>query len=186
MDEDCKHYDVSDQYGTRYLMCQGVVNAGVYFGDSGSPVFKRVGGDEVKLAGILWGGHPVGTSSGARFIFSPIGGVEEDFGTSLNVVGNPPLSVYIDGETYVRDPGLYRYEAFPSGGNGLYTYQWAVRYPDIGGGWGNLGTSKTQDLNIAEGDGDIELRVTVTSAGETAQSTIYITNATGCGTEIIC
>ncbi len=96
------------------------------------------------------------------------------------------VRVHIDGETYVRSPGIYRYEAFPSGGNGSYTYQWAIRYPDIGGGWGNLGTSKTQDLNIAEGDGDIELRVTATSAGTAAQSTLYITNSTGCGTEIIC
>lgn len=182
VDGTCVHYDMGD----RYLMCQEVVNAGVYFGDSGSPVFARVGGDEVSLAGILWGGHPVGRSSGARFIFSPIGGVEEDFGTSLNVVGNRPVSVYIQGETYVRTPGTYTYEAFPSGGNGSYTYQWAVRYPEIGGGYGNLGTSKTQNLNIAEGDGDIELRVTVSSAGETAQSTIHITNSTGCGTEIIC
>ncbi len=97
-----------------------------------------------------------------------------------------PLSVYIEGETYVRDPGLYRYEAVPSGGNGSYTYQWEIRYPDIGGGWGKLGTSKTQDLNIAEGDGDIELRVTVTSAGEAAQGAIRVTNSTGCGEEIIC
>ncbi len=98
---------------------------------------------------------------------------------------NPPR-VHIEGETYARSPGLYRYEAFPSGGNGSYTYQGAVRYPEIGSGWGNLGASKTQDLNSAEGGGNIELRVTVTSAGATAQSTLYITNSTGCGTEIIC
>lgn len=182
VDATCVHYDMGD----RYLMCQGLVNAGVYFGDSGSPVFTRVSGDEVRLAGILWGGHPVGRSSGARFTFSPIGGIEEDFGTSLSVVGNPPPSAYIQGETYVRSPGTYRYEAFPSGGNGSYTYQWAVRYPEIGGGWGNLGTSKAQDLRIASGDGDVELRVRVTSAGETAESTRYITNSSGCGTEIIC
>lgn len=178
----CVHYDM----GTRYLMCQGVVNAGVNFGDSGSPVFLRVAGDEIKLVGILWGGHPVGTSSGARFVFSPIGGIEEDFGAALNVVGNSPVSVYIEGETSVRDPGLYRYEAFPTGGNGSYTYQWEIAYPDIGGGWGSLGTSKTQDLSVAEGDGDIELRVTVTSAGETSQITIHITNSIACGQLISC
>ncbi|MBA4156736.1 MAG: hypothetical protein H0X65_04580 [Gemmatimonadetes bacterium] len=74
----------------------------------------------------------------------------------------------------------------PWGGNGSYTYQWEIRYPDISGGWGKLGTSKTQNVNIAEGDGDIGLRVTVTSAGEAAQATIHVTNSTGCGTEIIC
>lgn len=102
----------------------------------------------------------------------------------LNALGT--LSVYIEGETYITTAGTYRYEAMPSGADGSYTYQWEVRYPEIGGGWGNLGMSKTQDLNIAEGDGDIELRVTVTSAGEAAQSTLNITNSIGCGTEIIC
>lgn len=97
-----------------------------------------------------------------------------------------PLAVSIDGDTYASDPGVYRYEAFPSGANGSYTYQWEIRYPDIGGAWGNLGASKTQDINISEGDGDIDLRVTVTSAGEIAQRAIYIINAIGCGDLIIC
>ncbi|MGH7459228.1 MAG: hypothetical protein ACREKN_09160 [Longimicrobiaceae bacterium] len=180
VEETCVHYD----FLGRYLMCQGLVDAGVRAGDSGSPVFERVGGDEVKLAGILWGGH--NTSTGAPFIFSPIGGVEEDFGTSLNVVGNPPVSVYIEGEGYITTAGSYQYEAMPAGGDGSYTYQWEIRYPDIGVGWDNLGTSKTQDLNIDEEEGDIELRVTVTSAGETAQTTRYITNAIGCGPLIVC
>jgi hypothetical protein len=37
-------------------------------GDSGSPVFKRVGGNDVHLFGILWGGDDDGT----RFLFSSV------------------------------------------------------------------------------------------------------------------
>lgn len=121
-------------------------------------------------------------------------GRDAQFGYGLlNITGaiaasppSPPITVYIDGPTYISDPGLYQYEAFASGGNGSYTYQWAIQYPEIGGGWGNLDTSKTQDLNIGEGDGDIQLRVTVTSAGGTAQAVIFITNSAGCEPQIIC
>jgi subtilisin len=98
-----------------------------------------------------------------------------------------PLSVFIDGETYITSPDEYEWEAFPSGGDGQYEYQWAVRYVEHGGGWGNLGTERTQKLNVAQGDGDIELRVTVTSGGETTQSPPFrVTNSIGCFPEIIC
>ena len=37
------------------LLCQDIVLAGAGAGDSGSPVFERVGPSEVALTGILWG-----------------------------------------------------------------------------------------------------------------------------------
>ncbi|MCS6914538.1 MAG: S1 family peptidase [Myxococcales bacterium] len=48
------------------LLCQTLVSAPVGPGDSGSPVYREVGGGDVQLAGLLWGG------SGDRFVFSPI------------------------------------------------------------------------------------------------------------------
>jgi hypothetical protein len=66
----CVHTGVS---GTRYVMlCQDWVNAGVGGGDSGSPVFKIVDGDDVELAGILWGG----SSDGRTFVYSPMSNVQ--------------------------------------------------------------------------------------------------------------
>lgn len=54
-------------------------------GDSGSPVFARIGtSDDVILHGILWGGNRAGT----RFVFSPISGVERELGT-LSVCAVP-------------------------------------------------------------------------------------------------
>lgn len=44
-------------------------------GDSGSPVFRWLG-DDVELAGILWGG----TDDGTLFAFSPLDQVEEELG----------------------------------------------------------------------------------------------------------
>lgn len=73
----CAHTGVS---GTNLAqLYQTWVAAGVNSGDSGSPVFRLAGGDDVTLYGILWGGS---TSS---FVFSPITNVEYELG-SLDVL----------------------------------------------------------------------------------------------------
>lgn len=58
------------------LLCQTFVAAGVQSGDSGSPVFIQTGGDNVRLAGILWGGD----SAGTVFVFSPLASIEQELG----------------------------------------------------------------------------------------------------------
>jgi hypothetical protein len=59
--------------GTRIVqLCQSHASAAVISGDSGSPVFTQGGGDDVGLAGILWGGNKAGNS----FVFSPIANVQ--------------------------------------------------------------------------------------------------------------
>jgi hypothetical protein len=55
-------------------LCQTFVSAGVGGGDSGSDVFQ--GSNNVKLAGILWGGN----SGGTQFVFSPLANVVRDLG----------------------------------------------------------------------------------------------------------
>lgn len=45
-------------------------------GDSGSPVFMTTGGDNVTLAGILWGG----SGSGDEFVFSPLKNIQDELG----------------------------------------------------------------------------------------------------------
>ena len=59
------------------LICQDLVSAGVAGGDSGSPAFQRVGGNRVKLAGVLWGGNGAGT----QFVYSPISQVQGELGS---------------------------------------------------------------------------------------------------------
>jgi hypothetical protein len=62
------------------LLCQTMVTSNqqiVAGGDSGSPVFTRSSGDNVQLRGILWGG----SSSGDRFVFSPLKNVIDELGS---------------------------------------------------------------------------------------------------------
>ena len=62
------------------------MDAGVYGGDSGSPVFAWSGnGENVTLHGVLWGclitdGSEVCPTTNQSFIYSPINGVESDLG----------------------------------------------------------------------------------------------------------
>lgn len=56
------------------LICQDRVRAGVNSGDSGSPVFQRTGGRNVRVTGILWGG------GGGDFVYSPINQVRAELG----------------------------------------------------------------------------------------------------------
>ncbi len=76
----CADINVSGADDTQ--LCQTRVQAGAGGGDSGSPVFYRIGSGtnpKVKLAGILWGGgfHPV---FGETYIFSPLDNIEEELG----------------------------------------------------------------------------------------------------------
>ena len=61
-------------------LCQSAVRGGGGPGDSGSPVFYRIGSStKVKLAGILWGG---GSSPdlGTVYVFSPLANIEQELG----------------------------------------------------------------------------------------------------------
>jgi hypothetical protein len=56
-------------------LCQTFVAAGVNGGDSGSPVFRILSSNNVRLLGILWGG--IGTTT---FVFSPFTQIEQELG----------------------------------------------------------------------------------------------------------
>jgi hypothetical protein len=56
--------------------CQDRVRADVAGGDSGSPVFRRHGGNAI-LMGILWGGSVSGT---VTFVFSPMANIHRELG----------------------------------------------------------------------------------------------------------
>jgi hypothetical protein len=68
------------------LLCQDFVEVSgrrqpkiVGPGDSGSPVFRIVSGDNVTLLGGLWGGD----SSGSLFVYSPIANIQEELGALI-------------------------------------------------------------------------------------------------------
>jgi hypothetical protein len=62
------------------LFCQSRVRAGAGGGDSGSPVFYRIGSSpKVRLAGILWGGN-TDPQLGTTYVFSPLENIEEELG----------------------------------------------------------------------------------------------------------
>ena len=70
----CVNTNVS---GSRIVqLCQTFVSAGVGSGDSGSPVFRITGGDNVELVGILWGG-----SGSTTFVFSPLANIVRELGS---------------------------------------------------------------------------------------------------------
>ena len=69
----------STQDGTnKKFVCQYRVNADSDGGDSGSPVYT-IEGAGVRISGVLWGGRD------KTFIFSPMSGIERDFGRSFTV-----------------------------------------------------------------------------------------------------
>lgn len=57
------------------FFCQSVVDAAVWGGDSGSPVFDRLSSSTIEIYGILWA-----RIGGCQFVYSPISGIETDFG----------------------------------------------------------------------------------------------------------
>jgi hypothetical protein len=66
--------------GTAHIrLCQAIVTALVDGGDSGSPVFfRRAGGSNVTLLGILWGGSV--DEANPEFVYSPMSGIERELG----------------------------------------------------------------------------------------------------------
>jgi hypothetical protein len=70
------------------LLCQTLVQRSgsviVQGGDSGSPAFQKGSNDDVTLVGILWGG----SSSGDRFVFSPLKNIQDELGPVTATVGN--------------------------------------------------------------------------------------------------
>ena len=65
--------------GTTHMrLCQEIVAAVVDGGDSGSPVFRRNGGSNVTLLGVLWGGST--DDANPEFVYSPMSGIERELG----------------------------------------------------------------------------------------------------------
>jgi hypothetical protein len=77
------------------LLCQTLVQRRgrsiVGGGDSGSPVFRVLNGDNVQLVGVLWGG----SMNGDLFVFSPLSGIQSELGS---------VAATIDGDGGTQPP----------------------------------------------------------------------------------
>ena len=121
-------------------------------GDSGAPVFRRLGNENVRIAGIFHGRDTVNEFS----IYSPASGLQEDFGTFYTVEGSlNPLSVSISGPTEVPPDVVCRWEADVSGGSPSYTYAWSGVLS--GNEWyleGSLSSGGNLSLTVTDGEDD--------------------------------
>lgn len=89
------------------------------------------------------------------------------------------LSAYITGPTSVVADGTYTWYANPSGGNGVYTYQW--QYQVAGGfGWTNVGTGASYTRRVGFNAPTFHLRLVATSEGTSVTPTIQVVVTGGC------
>lgn len=89
------------------------------------------------------------------------------------------LSAYITGPTSVVADGNYTWYANPSGGNGVYTYQW--QYQVAGSfGWTNVGTATSYTRRVGHNAPTFHLRLVATSEGTSVTPTIQVVVTGGC------
>lgn len=82
----------------------------------------------------------------------------------------PPTTAAVGGPSALpAGAGTYVWNAMAGGGDFQYVYHW--EYRPWGGAWASAGTGPSHELTVTGGEGDFELRLTVTSAGDTASAT---------------
>lgn len=88
-----------------------------------------------------------------------------------------PLLVSISGPSTIQMSDTYSWAANPSGGTGVYSYQWYHRYNhqtptcNFQTGWSALGTASTQQLSVGPYEYNFELRVEVQSGNQSKTTT---------------
>ena len=124
---------VSRDHGYAVKVCQIRADYHSAGGDSGSPVFFKLPGDNVALVGI----HHSASASGNDRYFSTLDGIEYDLGITLDVIGDSytyPVSASIGGPDMVPPDYQCAWQAIGSGGTSPFEYKW----------WGALsGSSQT-------------------------------------------
>ncbi|MCG6987470.1 MAG: S1 family peptidase [Gemmatimonadetes bacterium] len=107
-----------------FLLCYDKFAAGAKAGDSGSPVFKTLGGDSVRLYGILFGGD-----STTYAAFANMANIENDFGFALDVTIAPPEPpdppvVSISGPSRIKPGATCTWTAVVTQGDPPFVYEW--------------------------------------------------------------
>jgi hypothetical protein len=90
----------------------------------------------------------------------------------------PSLSFQISGPSRIDTNGPYSWEAFAFGGSGQYQYQWDVTRQ---GGQQLTTTNFARKLSllVTDTDGDMVLRLTVTSGTQTRVESLGVRNCIG-------
>ncbi len=109
------------------------------------------------LTNTVYGWYPT-TPQNVQFAYTTIGQAT-------------PLSTGMEGVSSILKTSSSTWTAEPFGGNGIYTYQWLLNGAYVGSG-----RSVTLQINY-----NSTLQVNVTSAGQSASSSIYITTYTSGG-----
>lgn len=86
----------------------------------------------------------------------------------------PSLSFEISGPSQIDATGLFRWEAIAFGGSGEYLYRWEVTRQ--GAGEVTIATGRRLALLVADTDGDVMLRLTVTSGDQTRVASFGVRN----------
>ncbi|MEN8376571.1 MAG: PKD domain-containing protein [Gemmatimonadota bacterium] len=138
-------------------------------GDSGSPTFTELGGGDVRLEGILWGGN----GPGSLWVFSPMPNIVAELG-ALNAVGGgsppppppPPAGLNAAFSFDCSNSDTCSFDASASTGVGTLSYAW-----DFDDGSNGNGVSPSHIYGGA-GDFVVELTVTDDNGSDTAMAAI--------------
>lgn len=87
------------------------------------------------------------------------------------------LSFEISGPSQIELNGLVSWEVFAFGGSGDYQYLWEVT--NQAGQQITTSTQRRLSLLITDGDGDLSLKVTVTSGNQTRVGEVEVSNCIG-------
>jgi subtilisin len=99
--------------------------------------------------------------------------VQKAVGPTLTATFPSPPTVSISGPGVIYKAGSFSWSALPAGGNGSYTFMWHYRRA-TSPTWTVLTTDRSFALYVDQ-SGDFYLRVTVASAGQTAEATYRVT-----------
>jgi len=87
------------------------------------------------------------------------------------------LSFQISGPSQIDAGGSFSWEAFAFGGSGAYQYQWEVTR--LAGQQYTAGSERKLSLHVLDTDGDLVLRLTVTSGNQTRVQNLGVRNCIG-------
>jgi hypothetical protein len=90
---------------------------------------------------------------------------------------SPSLSFEIAGPSQIDGNGPFSWEAIAFGGSGAYQYRWEVTRQ--AGGPTTTTTGRTLSLVVTDIDGDMLLRLTITSGEQTRVVTFAVRNCIG-------
>jgi len=89
----------------------------------------------------------------------------------------PSVSFEIAGPSRIDAAGSFTWEAFAFGGSGAYQYRWEVTRH--AGQQLTTGSEQKLSLHVLETDGDLVLRLTVTSGDQTRVQNLGVRNCIG-------